>query len=128
MGEFRNMYLQKQVVMHRIPETDMRSCLIMQFAGSRGYLATDPRDKIYALLGIASDGVTFASHINYSEPPDVIFHTFAQLFIEHGHGIELLYQAGSTRRSDATPSWTPVHFFSTPLSVLSQKQSSRHIS
>lgn len=124
---FQNMHLQRQLVMDRIPETDMRSCLIMKLAASRGFLATDPRDKVYALLGIASDGVTFASHINYSQPPKVIFHTFAQLFIEHGHGIELLYQAGPNRRSDRLPSWTPVRLILTPLSVPSKENQATYL-
>ncbi len=126
MLRFQYMLLEKQYVIDRIPETDLRSCLIMKLEKGRGHLASDPRDKVYALLGIASDRDTFASHVNYSKPPGVVFHTFAQLFIEHGHGIELLYQAGQTHRSDAIPSWTPVRFFQL-CSLFARRSQSRHV-
>ncbi|KAH6658526.1 heterokaryon incompatibility protein-domain-containing protein [Truncatella angustata] len=74
-----------------------------------GFQATDQRDKIYALLGLALDGAYFAQHVSYApeETPAKTFTRFARLFIEKGEGHELLLQAG-LEHDQQLPSWVPV--------------------
>lgn len=72
------------------------------------YSATDERDKIFALLGLASDGDQFQSLVDYTRPWPKIFEDFARRFIETGDGVELLYQACQLEAQDGQPTWIPV--------------------
>ena len=74
------------------------------------FKATDLRDKIYGLIGPASDGDFFTPCISYSEKCEEVFHTYAKLFIDKGDGIELLYQAATRESTVSLPSWVPVCF------------------
>lgn len=76
---------------------------------TRTSLATDNRDKVYALLGLAEDEVAKSIIPNYG--PD---NTTARLYIdvackivEAGLGHELLHHAGSDNRTPGLPSWVP---------------------
>ncbi|KAI0868329.1 HET-domain-containing protein [Hypoxylon argillaceum] len=83
--------------------------LIEVLATVGSFDATDPRDKIYALLGLARDGAFFAQHVSYA-PSDSVertFARFAKLFIDRGEGIEVLLQAGFHEEEDEWPSWVP---------------------
>lgn len=84
--------------------------LIDKLRHGRGFGATDPRDKIYALLGLAKDGEFFASHVSYApeETPAKVFMRFARLFIENGYVFEVLLQAGMGSCDAGFPSWVPV--------------------
>ncbi|KAK3319685.1 heterokaryon incompatibility protein-domain-containing protein [Cercophora scortea] len=79
----------------------------------RHFLATDPRDKVYAVLGLAEDGGLFAESVRY-EPEEthvMTFIRFARLLVEQGHGFQVLLQAGiggSQARDEGLPSWVPV--------------------
>ncbi|KAK3339822.1 hypothetical protein B0T25DRAFT_618462, partial [Lasiosphaeria hispida] len=86
--------------------------LIQTLVTGRHFAATDPRDKIFALLGLAGDGAAFQEHVSYApthEPVD-IFTRFARVFVERGHGLSLLLQSGmggSLERDVELPSWVP---------------------
>lgn len=84
--------------------------LIQKLANVGTFEATDPRDKIYALLGMTSDGSTFTQHVNYapSETKEKTFLRFTTLFIDRGEGIEVLLQAGFREGEPEWPSWVPV--------------------
>ena len=55
--------------------------------------ATDERDKVYALLGLATDAERSALPVNYSESTAEVYHRTAKVLIGHGSGIEVLYEA-----------------------------------
>jgi hypothetical protein len=74
---------------------------------SNGIEASDPRDRIYALLGLAEDAEDFP-------PPDYqlsvadVYRSFASIFVTKGHGADLLSLTSSPVAKDqAYPSWVP---------------------
>ncbi|KAI0444863.1 HET-domain-containing protein [Xylaria telfairii] len=71
--------------------------------------ATDPRDKVYALLGWTSDGASFNQYVNYAPwfSVEQTFVRFAKIFLDRGEGIEVLLQAGFRDEDDKWPSWVP---------------------
>jgi hypothetical protein len=68
--------------------------------------STKPCDKLFALLGIASDANATAFDPDYSSTIEVILRRFSQEFIRRGHAAELLYRAGSSKSVSFT-SWIP---------------------
>jgi hypothetical protein len=85
------------------------SHLLGKLTLSRGTQATDQRDKIYGMLGLASDGGNFFPLVSYSKSTCEVFRDFARRFIETGQGIEMLYQVdSSTSNTLGTPTWVPV--------------------
>ncbi|KAI1201375.1 HET-domain-containing protein [Nemania serpens] len=95
-----------------------RRRLIDTLATVNKFDATDPRDKIYALLGWTSDGASFTQYVNYAPWNSIeqTSATFAKAFIERGEGVEVLLQAGSRDEEDRWPSWVP-HWDNLEISV-----------
>ncbi|KAF4333992.1 heterokaryon incompatibility 6 OR allele [Fusarium beomiforme] len=70
--------------------------------------ATDARDKIYGLLGMAADGSDFLHLVSYSRSVEAVYQDFAEVFIKRGQGISMLYQVDSRMsKSLDIPSWVP---------------------
>ena len=69
--------------------------------------ATDKRDKIYALLGLATDEERSALNVNNAESLPEVYHRTAKLLIEQGNGIEGLYEASCYPHLEGLPSWAP---------------------
>jgi hypothetical protein len=84
-------------------------CLINKLSLVRTTLATDKRDKIYGMLGLASDGLNFLPLVSYSKNAEAVYEDFAREFVDRGQGMELLYQVDS-RVSETLqiPTWVPV--------------------
>ncbi|KAL2063949.1 hypothetical protein VTL71DRAFT_4443 [Oculimacula yallundae] len=77
---------------------------------SRVNLATDPRDKIYSLLGLArQDPIARSVTPDYSEVNSaaVLFKDIATKFIQAGRGTDLLKHAGVDQKLPGLPSWAP---------------------
>lgn len=77
------------------------------------FMATDLRDKVYALIGLAKDGQEYMGHVSYepSETHIKVFTRFARLLIENGYAEELLRCSGisgSADRDPELPTWVPV--------------------
>ncbi|TXC02859.1 hypothetical protein FocTR4_00015666 [Fusarium oxysporum f. sp. cubense] len=71
--------------------------------------ATDLRDKIFGLLGMAADGSDFLHLVTYSQNVEEVYQDFAKFFIERGQGISMLYQVDSrVSKTLDIPSWVPV--------------------
>lgn len=70
----------------------------------RNLEATDPRDKIYAFVGLASDWDK-VPRPDYSQTVEEVYLTFARYFVSQGQGMELICEAGTSRSSLDTPSW-----------------------
>ncbi|KAF2852960.1 hypothetical protein T440DRAFT_466522 [Plenodomus tracheiphilus IPT5] len=68
--------------------------------------STKPRDKFFALLGIASDSTATAFDPDYSSSLAAIIRRIAHEFVRRGNVAELLYRAGSTKSVRFT-SWIP---------------------
>jgi hypothetical protein len=87
--------------------TSSQGRLIEKLASMASFQATDPRDKIYALLGLAPDGEAFVPHVSYSDSTEQVFFNFVKLFIRRGEGIDVLMQAGMRDNADRWPSFVP---------------------
>ena len=71
----------------------------------RGYGASDPRDMIFALAGMAKDNLSSAFSPNYSLSLEKVY-TSVTVFLIQNHGIEVLFYAGLMyERHHAIPSW-----------------------
>ncbi|RDW58421.1 hypothetical protein BP5796_12351 [Coleophoma crateriformis] len=78
--------------------------------------ATNPRDKIYSLLGMASDANDGQlPKPDYRLTVETVFEQFARYFIEKGMGLDVIAMAGQERSSQLQemPSWVP-DFTTTP--------------
>ena len=73
---------------------------------ARGRGATDPRDKIYALLSIVSDSVTTAIIPDYSKPVRSLYKEMVKKLVDRDNLVSVLRYNGQPRRLDL-PSWTP---------------------
>lgn len=69
--------------------------------------ATDPRDMVYALLGLARDAERSALYVSYSESTAQVYLRTAELLVEQGSGIEVLYEASCYPHLEGLPSWAP---------------------
>lgn len=67
------------------------------------------RDRFFALLGLAADGDNPLFEPDYDSPLEVVVRRFAQVFVENGDGMELLYDAGMEKQNGESrfPSWVP---------------------
>lgn len=76
---------------------------------TRTSLATDNRDKVYALLGLAEDEVAKSLVPNYSPENTVtrVFIDVACKLVQAGLGHELLHHAGRDTNTPDLPSWVP---------------------
>ena len=68
--------------------------------------ATQERDKLFALLGLASDCHGKAFDPDYESTMDAIVRRYANEFVQRGHAMDLLYRAG-TSKSYPFCSWIP---------------------
>lgn len=79
---------------------------------ARRTAATDLRDKIYGMLGLASDGPDFYHLVSYSKSVEATYEDFARYFVERGQGIQMLYQIDSRMSTTlGIPTWVPVSYF-----------------
>jgi hypothetical protein len=79
--------------------------LLMLFSKSE---ALDARDRLFAFLGLATDGGDISLRPDYEEPVGSVFLRYAKHFVRHGDGMKLLYQAsGVSNREISIPSWVP---------------------
>ncbi|KAK7953079.1 heterokaryon incompatibility protein [Apiospora saccharicola] len=76
---------------------------------SRSNLATDPRDKVYGLLGLADDAISRSIVPDYSpaNTADKLFTEVASRLVISGCAGDLLHHAGRDRTVSGLPSWVP---------------------
>lgn len=77
-----------------------------QIAGDFTSRATNPRDLIYALLGISSDAEELGIEIDYSKSVQEVFTETAAAIIRTGL-IEVLTYAQQPQMTLDLPSWAP---------------------
>lgn len=74
---------------------------------SRPSLATNPLDKVYALLGIAEECDRDEIKPDYNIPVRDLYCRVARYFIERDEKLDVLSQAGHGRSIPDLPSWAP---------------------
>ncbi|KAH0565682.1 hypothetical protein GP486_000922 [Trichoglossum hirsutum] len=75
---------------------------------SKHQKATDPRDNIYALLGLSNEHSTPGLQPDYTELATNTYRRFATHFVNTGDGARLLIEAAHSSGSDPElPSWVP---------------------
>ena len=90
-----------------------RVSLFQALSDTRYSLSTDPRDKIYALLGLTSDGASIVPLPNYQQSVrDVFMQTGKNIIIGQGRvGAMLLARRSGNERTGSgilrLPSWVP---------------------
>lgn len=91
--------------MDRVDARDMTNVL----QPTRNLKATDPRDKLFALLGVCNTGL-FPSP-DYSKPVRDVYIDFTRALIGHDHDLSILLTAGPWNPENGNniglPSWTP---------------------
>ncbi|PVH70582.1 HET-domain-containing protein [Cadophora sp. DSE1049] len=86
------------------------SSLLDVLARFRYTLATDPRDKIFGLLGLTSDGLGIIT--DYSLDVKAVFTDVAARLINHDQNLDLICQSqwqsfGNPERRQDLPTWVP---------------------
>jgi hypothetical protein len=85
--------------------------LVQKLYDVREFQATDPRDKVYAVLALVMDGEdqAFTGLVSYDPEvtPGEVYHRFARAMVKKGDGLEVLLQAG-LGGDESVPSWVPV--------------------
>lgn len=76
---------------------------------TRTSLATDNRDKVYALLGLGNDEVARSIKPSYAPDNTVnrLFIDVARKLVQAGLGHELLHHAGKDSKTPNLPTWVP---------------------
>ena len=84
------------------------SPLVKLLMSSRASLATDPRDKVFAMLGIASDGEELIPLPNYKQPLDSVLEDMTRsiLSIQRCPNV-LFFRSPDRTPTDRLPSWVP---------------------
>lgn len=67
------------------------------------------RDRLFALVGLASDGNEVDFEPDYKSPIQDVVLKFAKVFVRQGRGIQLLYRAGicNSNPDERFPTWIP---------------------
>lgn len=79
-------------------------------AFNRAHLAScsDPRDKVYGILGLVDPEDVAEIHVDYAEPAEQLAFRITTHFIRNGWGVYALYNASGCNATG--PSWTlPLH-------------------
>jgi hypothetical protein len=70
--------------------------------------ATDPRDKIFALLGLCHDGATYVPVPNYKQPLEEIIADMSRAMMSYDRSLDLMCLKGTSLDEEGKfPSWTP---------------------
>lgn len=88
------------------PVSEQTPSLVKLLISSRKSLATDKRDKVYALVGLASDGDRMVPVPNYEQPPEDVFEQMTRLLIKRCPNI-LLFRHPNRETHKCLPSWLP---------------------
>ncbi|CZT10743.1 uncharacterized protein RAG0_15124 [Rhynchosporium agropyri] len=76
---------------------------------SRKALATDPRDKIFSLLGLCPDGATFVPVPNYRQPLESIIADMSKAMMAWDKSLDMICLRGVSLKQSTTwiPTWAP---------------------
>jgi hypothetical protein len=100
-------------IMHaRSVELAGRTNLVDLLYLTRGCKATDPRDQVFAVLGMAQEATQPLLRPNYCEDWRETYLRYTEYFIREGSGLRALYlssadSASTHKQSGEIPSWVP---------------------
>ena len=80
--------------------------LLQLLTVTRTSFTTDPKDKIFALLGLANNDMD-APRPEYGKPVETVYIDFATYFVSKGQGSELLQDPALGFGTMDIPSWVP---------------------
>ncbi|KAF2835461.1 hypothetical protein M501DRAFT_999224 [Patellaria atrata CBS 101060] len=81
----------------------------------RGHRATDPRDKVYSALGLATDERTKPIEIDYERPLHLVLYDVAiSCLYQQPHNLRFLGHAGIWGSDQMPASWVPDWYIETP--------------
>jgi hypothetical protein len=84
-----------------------RWTLMMLLENFRYAESTLSRDRLFALLGLASDGNEAEFEPDYDSTLEDVVLKFARGFVRQGRGMQMLYRGGLGHQSHRFPSWIP---------------------
>ena len=83
------------------------SSLVNLLRITKNFQATDPRDRLYALLGLAQDGDHPRLAADYRLSAEEVYIRSATYFLEEQCAIWILYRAHGIDNDSLLPSWVP---------------------
>lgn len=84
-----------------------RADLLSTLANYRHYNASDPRDKVYALLGLVTEHDYNAIRPDYTIGYPELYLKVAKYFVERHRSLELLGYCSPALKDKTLPSWVP---------------------
>ncbi|KAG7008469.1 hypothetical protein G7Y79_00005g016100 [Physcia stellaris] len=99
--------IMSMTILRRQVEANQKMTLSELLAFTRICEATDPRDKVYAFLGLATITAGQELYISYTQSTSVVYQRYASWQINHGMAMEMLYRAGGPSSLTGLPSWCP---------------------
>jgi Heterokaryon incompatibility protein (HET) len=94
------------IILLKVRRAAQPSPLIYLMRSLRHFQATDPRDKVFALLGIAVDTKELGLRPDYRKSCKEVYTDLARTLIQHGY-IELLSLCEFSKQISGLPSWVP---------------------
>lgn len=92
---------------------------------SRYCSATDPRDKVFGLLGLFHKPLIA---VDYASDVETVFRDFTEAVLQYEQNLEFLHWFGvSERQIHGLPSWVPDYTASKPIGVLPRVHGGSHI-
>jgi hypothetical protein len=117
LGPFNNLYsdglsfrLPKTSFSPLYPRENVFALFISLMVACRFRSATNPRDKVFGLFGLAPDLVLQALQPRYDEPVEKIYVRTAYILMNETHSLSLLSHTTPWKRYDSKltlPSWVP---------------------
>jgi hypothetical protein len=94
--------------------------LLLQTLGNK---ATDPRDKIFALFGIANQGCEMTpARPDYSRTVEEVYLSVARFLVGDDHSLQVLSAVQRADADSALPSWVPDWRIEYPVRLLDEAQ------
>jgi hypothetical protein len=110
LGICRTMGIQPPSALHWLPASEPHADILTVLHKSRNCSSADPRDKIFAVLGLAHQKYQDAVQVNYSLTSEEVFVKLAVHLIEDEKNLAILkYTTGEVNAPEARelPSWVP---------------------
>lgn len=75
--------------------------------GEWAYESTDPRDRIFALLGLSSDSAALGVSADYSRECKTVYLEVAEKLLSQSRTLDIMYAVIGQKRVKYMPSWVP---------------------
>lgn len=75
--------------------------------GEWAYEATDPRDRIFAILGFSSDSTALNVRPDYEKTCKDVYTEVAEAILTQASNLDILYAVSGPKNMKAMPSWVP---------------------